>query len=127
LEARNKGASISIGNGTWINNDFRAIAEHTFISIGENCRIGGRVEMLDSDFHGLCVDQRDMSKAEWAAPVIVGNDVFIGSNVAILKGVRIGDGAVIAAGSIVTRDIPSRVVAAGNPARVVSSLNGQEN
>lgn len=123
IEARKASASISIGAGTWINNNFCAIAEHTSISIGKRCLIGVNVEILDSDFHGMKVNQRDMSQPEWARPVRVGDDVFIGSNVKILKGVNIGSGSVIANGSVVVKDIPSEVIAAGNPARVIKAIN----
>jgi maltose O-acetyltransferase len=122
LEARQTSASISIGAGTWINNNFCAIAEHTSITIGKNCRIGANVEILDSDFHGIRIDERGLSSAEWARPVRVGDNVFIGSNVKIMKGVSIGSGSVIANGSVVSRDIPAGVVAGGNPVKVIKSL-----
>lgn len=119
IEARSERSSISIGEGTWINNNFCAIADHTSISIGINCLIGCSVEILDSDFHGARINERKLSKPEWAKPVNIGNNVFIGSNARILKGVSIGDGAVIANSSVVTKDIPPNVVAAGNPARPI--------
>lgn len=122
LEARNKGASIRIGENTWINNNFRAIAEHTRISIGANCLIGSNVEILDSDFHGLNVAERRMSRAEWAAPVTIGCDVFIGNNVRILKGISIGDGAVIANSALVVTDIPAYCIAAGVPAKAIRAV-----
>lgn len=122
LEARKATSSISIGEGTWINNNFSAIAEHTSISIGRNCLIGLSVEIIDSDFHGLAVAERRVSRPGWARAVSVGNDVFIGSHVKIMKGVTIGDGAVVANGSLVTKDVPPGVVAAGNPARVIREI-----
>lgn len=122
IEARNLSASISIGSGTWINNNFCAIAEHTSIEIGRNCLIGTGVQIFDSDFHGTRVDERRMSKAEWAKRVIVGDDVFIGSDVKILKGVSIGNGAVIGSGSVVVQDIPASVIAGGSPAKVIRAI-----
>lgn len=122
IEARNSTAVISIGPGTWINNNFSAIAEHSSIAIGSNCLIGAGVEILDSDFHGLKISERGISLLDWARPVRVGNDVFIGSNVKIFKGVTIGDGSVIANGSLVTRDIPAGVVAGGSPAKVIREI-----
>jgi len=118
LEARNTSAQICIGDGTWINNGFIAIAEHTSISIGRRVLIGTSVEIFDSDFHGIHVDDRMRSLAEWARPVVIEDDVFLGSNVRVLKGVTIGRGSVIANSSIVTKDIPPGVVAGGNPACV---------
>lgn len=123
LEARNKSACIVIGSGTWINNNFCAIAEFTSISIGQNCRIGANVEILDSDFHGTKVEDRGVSLPEWAKPVQVGDNVFIGSNVKIMKGVTIGNGSIIANGSLVSKDVPANVIAGGNPAKVIKVIS----
>lgn len=122
LDARNPSAKISIGHDTSINNGFVAIAEHSHIKIGARVLIGTNVEIIDSDFHGLSLSDRNSSKPEWAKPVNVGNDVFLGSNVRICKGVTIGNGSIIANGSVVTQDVPSGVIAAGNPAVVVRSI-----
>lgn len=125
LEARSPLASITIGTGTWLNNNFCAIAEHTSISIGKNCFIGANAEILDSDFHGMAVEDRRKSLAEWARPVVIQDDVFIASNVKILKGVTIGQGSIIANGSVVTKDVPAGAIAGGNPAKVIRSLISQ--
>jgi len=122
IEARNPGSKVIIGNGTWINNNFVAISEHKSITIGENVFIGTFVEIFDSNFHGLEPDRRCISNPEEACPVIIEDNVFIGSNVKILKGVTIGRDSVIANGSIVTKSIPAGVVAGGNPARVLKQL-----
>ena len=122
IEARNPSAQIRFGSGTWISNGFRCIAEHSSISVGENCLIGTSVEILDSDFHGLGLHERGMSKPEWAAPVVLEDNVFVGSNVRILKGVRIGAGSVIANSSVVIADVPPMVVAAGVPAKVIRPI-----
>ena len=90
------GNSISIGNGVFI---------------GRNCFI------QDSDFHSIA-DSEGNVKPD-TLPVVIGDNVWIGANVTILKGVHIGDGAVIGAGSVVTKDIPAKAVAAGNPAAVL--------
>ena len=123
IEARQKTATVSIGSGTWINNNFTAIAEHTSITIGNNCRIGTCVEILDSDFHGIKVAERMFSRPEWAKPVSIGDNVFIGSNVKIMKGVAIGNGSIIANGSIVTKNVPANVMIGGNPARVLKAID----
>lgn len=122
LEARSIHACVVIGKGSQINNGFVAIAEHTSIQIGQNALVGTNVEIYDSDFHGLSLDQRKVSEPSLAQPVIIGDNVFIGSNVKILKGVRIGAGAVVANGSIVVSDIPENVVAGGVPARILRRM-----
>lgn len=122
IEARNEAATISIGSGTWINNGFCCIAEHTEVTIGKNCLIGAYVEIFDSDFHGLKIHDRRVSKPEWASPVRLADNVFLGSHVRVLKGVSIGAGAVVANSSVVITDIPANVLAAGVPARVVREL-----
>jgi acetyltransferase-like isoleucine patch superfamily enzyme len=122
LEARHPTAKISIGAGTRINNNFCAIADHASIQIGRNCLIGANVEILDSDFHGLAVEDRGTSLAEWAQPVSIDDNVFIGSNVRIMKGVTIGNGSIIANGSVVTRSVEAGVIAGGNPAKILKVI-----
>ena len=122
MEARNETAKIIIKNGTMINNGFSVIAEHSSVEIGENCLIGYYVEIVDSNFHGVKIEERHSSHHESARPVIIESDVFIGSNVKIMKGVRISHGSVIANGSVVVKDIPPLVIAGGNPARVIRSI-----
>lgn len=122
IEARSQSAVVSVGENTWINNGFCCIAEHSSISIGANCLIGSNVEILDSDFHGLKLAERSISKPQWAYPVIIEDRVFVGSNVRILKGVKIGMGAVIANSSLVTSDVPPMTVAGGIPAKFLRTL-----
>lgn len=122
LDTRSTAASICFGEDTHVNNNFVAIAEHTSITIGKRCFIGTNVEIVDSDFHGINVSDRGVSKPEMAKPVFIGDDVFIGSNVKIMKGVVIGVGSVIANGSIVVGEIPPGVIAGGNPAKVIKVI-----
>ena len=123
IEARNPSATVQIGENSWINNGFRCICEHTSVSIGANCLIGANVEILDSDFHGLRIEERGMSKPEWASPVILEDRVFIGSNSRILKGVKIGAGAVVANSSLVIADVPAMAVVGGVPAKLLRMLD----
>lgn len=122
IEARGKASRIEIGNNTKINNGFVAIAEKSSITIGENCLIGTRVEIYDSDFHALSVEHRRNGTKHVASPVRIGNNVFIGSNVRILKGVSIGDSCTIGNSSLVINDLPANSLAAGIPARVIRML-----
>ena len=62
------------------------------------------------------------TRQEWAKPVTIGNDVWIGGNVTILPGVTIGDNCTIGAGSVVTHDIPANSIAAGNPAKIIRTI-----
>ena len=110
------------------------------IQVGENfyanhgCVIldGGKVTFGDNVFiapdcgfhtagHPLDAEQRNLG-LEYAWPITVGDNVWIGANVTVLPGVTIGSNTVIAAGSVVNRDIPAGVVAAGNPCRVIRAL-----
>lgn len=122
IDARKSGSKIKIGGGTYINNNFVAISEHKNITIGKHVLIGTMVEIYDSNFHGLEPGRRNISSPDEASDVVVEDNVFIGSNVKILKGVTIGLGSVIANGSIVTKSIPPGVVAGGNPAKVLKQL-----
>jgi maltose O-acetyltransferase len=123
LEARHPGASIHIGDGTVLNNNFCAIAEHTHITLGQRVLVGTGVEIFDSDFHGLRLEDRARSDPAWASPVVIEDDVFLGSNVRVLKGVTIGRGSVIANGAVVLSDVPPGVVAGGIPARVLKAID----
>ena len=93
------------------------------IVIGDHTLIGGNVLITDSDWHPLDPAMRRIPFAEGrCADVVIGSNVFIGTRSIILKGVTIGDNSVIGAGSVVTRDIPANVIAAGNPCVVVKHL-----
>lgn len=122
LEARHRGSEIKIGANTKINNGFVAIADRTSITIGENCLIGARVEIYDSDFHSLNHRERNTGATHTCARVEIESDVFIGSNVTILKGVTVGQGSVIGNGAVVVKDVPPKSISTGVPARVVGII-----
>ncbi len=117
FEVRTLEATILIEDGTYINNNFAVISEGAGIEIGKQCLIGPGVSIFDSDFHGL-VNRSEPQKS----PIHIGDNVFIGANAIILKGVTIGNNSTIAAGAVVAKDIPANVVAAGNPAKVIKEL-----
>jgi maltose O-acetyltransferase len=112
---------IEVGDRTEFNNNLMIKSEGGGIRIGRDGLFGAHVEIFDSDFHDLHPERRKTGAAR-VAPVEIGDNVFVGMGVRILKGARIGDDAVIGAGSVVTGEIPAGVVAAGNPARVVREL-----
>lgn len=121
LEARGKDSIITIGERTSINNSAIIIADKTTISIGSDCLIGQCVQIFDSDFHGLELENRNNGLYK-CLPVSIDDNVFIGANATILKGVSVGEGAVIAAGSVVIRDVEPFSVVAGIPAKKIRSL-----
>lgn len=104
------GGKITIGNNTFINTNV-AITSLESITIGDRVKIANNVVIVDHD-HDY---QNDMNEYRCQA-VVIGNDVWIGANAVILKGVHIGDHAVIAAGSVVNHDVPENTVAGGIPA-----------
>ena len=125
IATRSREAVIRIGANFAMTGGTICAALH--ISIGDDVTIGSNSMIVDTDFHPLDpLNRRVDADAGRAAPVLIGNDVFIGAQCLILKGVHIGDGAVIGAGSVVTRDVPAKVIAAGNPAIVIRRLESGE-
>ena len=96
------------------------ILDEALVTFGDDCFVGPNVSIYTA-CHSTDPVERN-SRKEWAKPVSIGNNVWLGGNVTILPGVTIGDNCTIGAGSVVTRDIPSDSVAAGNPARVIKKL-----
>ncbi|WP_042481845.1 acyltransferase [Solitalea canadensis] len=121
IDARKKHSVILIKDHVWINNNACLISEGEGITIGSNVLIGTNFNAYDSDFHELRADRRIGGNPK-TAPIIIEDNVFIGSNVTVLKGVTIGRNAVIANGSLVTKSIPNDVIAGGVPCKVLKSL-----
>lgn len=120
LQARTPESTVSIGQKTILNNNVSIVA-NIKIQIGDRCLIGNLVMIFDSDFHHLDPARR-LEEPPPSKPVIIGNNVWIGSSAIILKGVHIGDNSVVGAGAVVTRDVPANVVVAGNPAKIIRQL-----
>jgi maltose O-acetyltransferase len=114
-------ARIEIGDRTEFNNNLMIKSEGAGIRIGKDGLFGANVEIFDSNFHDLHPERRKAG-TQRIAPVEIGDNVFVGMGVKILKGVTIGHDSVIGAGSVVSSSIPAGVVAAGSPARVVREL-----
>lgn len=129
------GGHIQIGNNTYIGEGSRIWSGNN-IKIGNHVLISHDVNIIDTNSHELNSHERSqrydelISKGEWenagniiSSPIIIEDDVWINFNAIILKGVTIGKGAIVAAGSVVTKDVASFTLVAGNPARVVKKLN----
>ena len=111
------GKNIRVGKNVFINACCK-FQDQGGIRIGDNCLIGHNVTLatLNHDFNP------DNRTAIYPKPVRIGNNVWIGSDSTILPGITIGDGAIIGAGSVVTKDVPANTIVAGNPARKMKHL-----
>lgn len=124
-----KNSTIIIGNGVGMSSPCIWIRDR--LAIGDNVKIGGGCMILDTDTHQIDYlarrgkiapnSENKFTKIQ-SAPITIEDDVWIGANCQILKGVTIGARSIIGAGSVVTKNIPSDCIAAGNPARVIKSI-----
>lgn len=113
--------TLTIGDNVSINYGTSIFAERS-ITIGDRVRIGPYVSITDTDFH----DAHDRNLRPVGTPVVLEDDVWIGTRALVLKGVRIGRGAIVAAGAVVTRDVAAYSVVAGVPAQCVSHLDREK-
>lgn len=121
LSTRRRGAVIQVGEDCGFTGSTVVAANQ--VIIGNRVQLGANTTVVDTDFHPLSPERRAKAFNNGRdAPIVISDDVFVGMNALILKGVRIGAGAVIGAGSVVTKDVPARAVMAGNPARLVGKL-----
>lgn len=117
------GYNIEVGDNFFANYNF-VVLDAAKVVIGDNVFIAPNVGIYTAG-HPLDAEKRNLG-LEYAFPVTIGNDVWIGGGVQICPGVTIGDGTVIGAGSVVTRDIPARVLAAGNPCRIIREITDED-
>jgi maltose O-acetyltransferase len=120
LQTRTPDAEIIIGKNNLFSNNSMLCAMRS-IRIGDDCRVGDSVSIIDADFHEINPATRNCS-AGVTKPVVIGNNVWIGSRAMVLKGVAIGDNSVVGAMSLVTKEVPANSIAAGVPARVIRKL-----
>lgn len=113
---------IIIGDNVGISGS--TICATTSVTIGNNVLIGSGCLISDTDSHPINWEDRlyDRNKKTRKAPIVIKDNVFIGARSIILKGVTIGEGAVVGAGSVVSKDVPPYSIVCGNPARVVKTL-----
>ena len=128
IVARN-GGTVKIGNRV----SMSAVTVYAFkhIEIGDNTLIGANTKIFDSDFHPVdpqirMVNRNDKEHTAMA-DTIIGENVFIGCNALILKGVHVGNNSVVGAGSVVTKDVPANCIVGGNPAKVIKYFNLERN
>lgn len=117
------GGKIEIGENCGISGS--TIYSWDSIKIGDNTRIGANCKIVDNDFHPIELKHRHNGLNEAytkKAPIIIGNDCFIGMNSIILKGTTLGNNVVVGAGSVVHGTFPDNCIVAGNPARLIKKL-----
>ncbi len=122
------GCHTEIGDGCFINFNF-TVQDDAKVTIGERCNFGPNVTIVTPVHPMIAAERRAVLGPDgkpvrlcWAKPVHIGNDCWFGANVVVCPGVTVGDGCVIGAGSVVTRDIPANCFAAGNPCRVIREI-----
>ena len=111
------GKNITVGEEVFINACCH-FQDHGGVTIGDGCQIGHNVVFATLN-HGLSPEER---KSTYPAPIVLGKNVWIGSNATILQGVTIGDNAVIGGGAVVTKDVTENTVVGGVPAKFIKSL-----
>lgn len=120
LNIKIKGGTLSIGEHCFFNHNV-SITCNEEIKLGDFCNIANNVVIIDHD-HIITAD--GISGETVSTPVLIGNKVWIGANAVITRGVSIGDGAVIAAGAVVSRDIPAHEIWGGVPAKRIRKIEG---
>ncbi len=125
IMADRKDAVVEIGENTRINGS--CIHAYKRITIGKNCLIAANCQIIDGNGHDLSFPEVEnrINTIGSSKEIVIEDNVWIGANSIILPGVKIGYGSVIAAGSVVTKDIPSMCVAGGNPAKIIKQYNNE--
>lgn len=115
------GANITLGKNFYANFNC-VVLDVAPVVIGDNVLFAPNVQIYTAG-HPLDVKSRVEEGIEFGTPITIGNNVWLGGGVIVCPGVTIGDNSVIGAGSVVTKDVPANVVAAGNPCRVIRTLD----
>lgn len=114
------GATLTVGKGAGIGPRTK-VNVGTGVTIGPGTRISWEVQLLDTDFHWTT--SASGRRRPHHAPIVIEPKVLVGTRSLILKGVRIGEGSVVGAGSVVRRDVPPQTIVAGNPAEAVGAVS----
>lgn len=114
-------SKIIIGNNCNLNGTM--IHSNISVKIGNHCMFGPGTKIIDNDSHRISIDISERRKPPVRKPIEIGDNVWVGMNSLILKGVKINDNSVVAAYSVVTKDVPKNVLIAGNPAKIIKHLN----
>ncbi|EGH4468685.1 TPA: acyltransferase [Campylobacter lari subsp. concheus] len=125
IDVRDLGLCI-IKRDTYLNNNFSLISYKHKIIIGERCLIGTNFSAINSDFHGITINNRNNPEKILSADIIIGDDCFIGNNVTILKGVKLGKGCVVANSSVVTKSFKENSLIGGNPAKLIKIISQED-
>ncbi|MBK7708120.1 MAG: acyltransferase [Acidobacteria bacterium] len=120
ISTHSPNAEIQVGNGCGFSGTSIGIKES--LIVGNNVQVGANSCITDFDWHATDPADRDNPDLILSRAVVIEDNVWLGLNCVVLKGVRIGKNSIIGAGSIVTRDIPPDSIAAGNPCRVLKAL-----
>lgn len=112
------GKNISVGEHVFINACCH-FQDHGGVTLGDGCQIGHNVVFATLN-HGLQPEERGHT---WPAPIVLGRNVWVGSNATLLQGITIGDNAVVAAGAVVTKDVPANTVVGGVPAKCIKKID----
>lgn len=115
------GKNIHVGENVFINACCH-FQDHGGVTLGDGCQIGHNVVFATLN-HGLEPADRGTT---YPAPIVLGRNVWVGSNATILQGVTIGDNAVVAAGAVVSRDVPANTIVGGVPARIIKRIDNSE-
>ncbi len=116
--------NIHVGSNVFINQQCIFVGEEK-IKIGNNVQIGFRCMFITSSYE-THFDKSKKKRVRYFEPITIGNNVWIGAGAIVLPGVTIGEGSVVAAGAVVTRDLPARTLAGEVPARIIKTIESHE-
>ncbi|RJG39538.1 acyltransferase [Motilimonas pumila] len=120
LQAHCKDSEITIGDNCLLNGT--RIHCRTKVTIEEHCMFGPGSRIVDNDSHRTSIDIAERRLPPESAPILIRKNVWVGMNSLILKGVEIGENSVVAANSVVTKNVPKNTLVGGNPAKIIKTL-----